>query len=122
VVALMVFVILGPLLAFHSQLEAVRREGMDELGSLGQRYASEFDRKWISGESDPSEPLLGSSDLQSLADFRAGFLVVADMQTVPFGLKNVLNLACVTLLPVAPLLLTLFSVEQLVERLLKVVF
>jgi hypothetical protein len=34
----------------------------------------------------------------------------------------VLQLAVITLLPVAPLLLTMFSVEQLLDRMLKVLF
>lgn len=37
-------------------------------------------------------------------------------------LRNVLQLAVITLLPVAPLLLTMFSVEQLLDRMLKVLF
>jgi hypothetical protein len=37
-------------------------------------------------------------------------------------LQTVRQLAVATLLPVAPLLLTMFSLEQLLERLLKVLF
>jgi hypothetical protein len=37
-------------------------------------------------------------------------------------LKNVLTLVAITLVPVAPLLLTTFSVEQILDRVLKAVF
>jgi hypothetical protein len=121
VVAVMLLVVLGPLLTFTPQLRRVRRRGLDECGILGHRYASEFERKWFHGGAPADEPLIGSADIQSLADFRNSFLVVKDMELVPFTAKNALSMALTTLLPVAPLLLTTFSVEQLVERLLKVI-
>ena len=37
-------------------------------------------------------------------------------------MRNVLELAVITLLPVAPLLLTTFSVEQLLDTVLRVLF
>jgi hypothetical protein len=121
-VALLVFLILGPLLVFTPKLRAVRYQGLEEYGSLGQRYAREFNVKWIRGGRPADEPLLGSPDIQSLADLRNGFLVVEGIQLVPFGMKNVALLAVTTLLPVAPLLLTTFSVEQLLDRVFTALF
>jgi hypothetical protein len=120
-VVLLVFLILGPMLIFLPRLRAVRRKGVLEYSRLGQRYAGEFHRKWASDGRPPDEPLLGSADIQSLADLRNAFTVVDGMQLTPFGLKNALNLAAYVLLPIAPLLLTMFSVEQLVDRMLKAV-
>jgi hypothetical protein len=119
-VAVMVFAILGPLLAFTPKLQQTRRLGMEECGALGQRYAAEFDHKWFRGGVSPGEPLIGSADIQSLADLRNSYLVVRDIELTPFTMKNVLSMAVTTLLPVAPLLLTMFSAEQLIERVLKV--
>ena len=120
-VVLMVFAILGPLLAFTPQLRAVRRRGMEEYGTLGQRYAREFRRKWIRGGHPADEALLGSADIQSLADLRNGFLVIEGIQWTPFAIKDVLTMAVIPLLPVAPLLLTTFSVEQLLDTVLRVI-
>lgn len=120
--AVLVFIILGPMLAFTPRLMAVRRMGMEEYSRLGQRYAREFGRKWIHSNRPPAEPLLGSADIQSLADLRNSFLVVKDMHVVPFGMRNAVALALAVLLPVSPLLLTTFSVEQILERVLKVLF
>jgi hypothetical protein len=120
--ALLVFVVLGPMFAFTPKLIATRREGLLRYGELGQRYAREFDRKWVRDSAPTDEPLLGSADIQSLADLRNSFLVVKDIKPVPFDMKNVVTLVVVTLLPVAPLLLTTFSVEQILERVLKVLF
>jgi hypothetical protein len=117
----MAFAILGPLLAFTPQLRRTRRKGLDECGVLGQRYAREFEEKWFRGGVPAGESLLGSADIQSLADLRNSVLVVRGLEYVPFTFKHVISLALTVLLPVAPLLLTTFSVEQLVDRLLKVV-
>jgi hypothetical protein len=121
-VVVMVFAVLGPLLAFAPRLRRTRRQGLEECGALGQRYAREFDDKWIRGGAPPGELLIGTADIQSLADLRNSFLVVRDIEFAPFTMKVVLSMAVTTLLPVAPLLLTMFSAEQLVERVLKVLF
>jgi hypothetical protein len=118
-VAVFVFMVLGPLIAFYPQLRATRREGMMAYGTLGQAYAREFNRKWLRGRLPGDEPLLGSADFQSLADLHNGFQVVRGIRLVPFTMKNVTSLAAILLLPVAPLVLTMISVEQLIDRLLK---
>jgi hypothetical protein len=48
-VALMVFAILGPMLVFGPKLEAAKRAGLREYGTLAQHYVREFDRKWLRG-------------------------------------------------------------------------
>ena len=95
---------------------------MEEYGNLGQEYVRQFENKWLGGGGHTDESLVGSPDIQSLADLRSSVMVIADMRTVPFSSKDVLGLAITTLLPVAPLLLTTFSVEQLAERMLKIIF
>jgi hypothetical protein len=120
-VAVFVLMVLGPLMVFYPQLRAARRQGMIEYGTLGQAYAREFDRKWLRGPLPGDEPFLGSADFQSLADLHNGFQVVRGIRLVPFTMKNVTSLAAILLLPVAPLVLTMFSVEQLIDRLLKTV-
>ncbi len=122
IVAVFVFIVLGPLVVFYPQLRAARRRGMMEYGTLGQSYAREFNAKWVRGPNPAGEPLLGSPDIQSLADLRNGFEVVQGIRLVPFTMKNVTSLAATMLLPVAPLLLTMISVEQLIDRLLKALF
>lgn len=120
-VALMVFVILGPLLVFSPQLDAAKGAGQREYGTLAQRYAHEFDRKWLRGGAPEDEPLIGSADIQSLADLGNSFDVVQGMRLAPFTWHTVLQLAATTLLPVLPLTLTMFSLQELLDRLLKVV-
>ena len=87
-VTVMVFAVLGPLLVFMRQLEAAKRAGLREYGALAQRYMREFDRKWLRGGAPPDEPLLGSADIQSLADMGNSFDVVKEMRWIPFTLSN----------------------------------
>ena len=44
------------------------------------------------------------------------------MRLVPFTKEAILQLAVMTLVPVAPLVLTMVSLEELLKRLLQVVF
>ena len=120
-VALMVFAILGPLLVFTPKLAATRSAGLREYGTLAQRYVREFDSKWLRGGAPTGEPLIGSADVQSLADLANSFDVVKGMSVVPFTMPTVLQLAVTTLIPVVPLMLTIISVEEFLMRILKIV-
>ena len=121
-VAAMLSVVLGPLLVFSPQLEAAKRKGLREHGILAQRYVREYDTKWLRGGAAPDEPLVGSADIQSLADLSNSFEVLREMRWVPFTMTAVLHLALTTLLPVLPLTLTMIPLEELLDRLLEVVF
>jgi hypothetical protein len=121
-VTVMLFAVLGPLLVFFPQLAAVKRAGLAEYGALAQRYVHAFDRKWVRAQAPGDEPLLGSADIQSLADVGNSFEVVKGMTVVPFTRQTMLQLAVTTLAPVAPLILTLIPLSELLNRLLKVVF
>ena len=74
-------------------------------------------------EQVPDEPLLGSADIQSLANLGTGYEVVTEMKVAPVTLHTVLQLTVFTLVPVAPLLLTIMPMEQLAQRsLFKLIF
>jgi len=64
---------------------------------------------------------VGSADIQSLADMANSFEVVRGMRVVPITRDTLVQLVVTTLLPVAPLLLTMISFEELLSRLVKVV-
>lgn len=120
--AVMVFAILGPLLVFSPQLAAAKRAGLREYGALAQRHAREFDDKWLRGGAPAEQPLVGSPDISSLADLGGSFEALDHMRSTPITVQTVLQLAVATLLPVLPLMLTMFSLEELIKRLLAIVF
>jgi hypothetical protein len=121
-VLVLVFMVLGPLLVFAPTLARVKRVGQREYGMLAQRYVREFDQKWLRGGAPADEPLVGSGDVQSLADLANSFEVVKGMRLVPFSIQTVVQLGVFTLAPVLPLVLTMISLDELVQRLMKVVF
>jgi hypothetical protein len=81
----------------------------------------DFDRKWLRRK-DNDEQLLGTSDIQSLADLGNSFAVVREMRAVPFAPDDVTRLLVATVLPMVPLLLTIMPLEQLVTQAIKIVF
>jgi hypothetical protein len=116
-VLLVLLAVLGPLLVFTPNLRSTRRRGIAEYGALGQRYAREFRQKWTCGGAAAEEALLGSADIQSLADLHNAYLVVQEIPILPIRTRNLVLPALSVLLPLAPLLLTTFSVEELFDRL-----
>lgn len=113
--------VFGPLLVFTPQLSRAKRRGLFEYGTLAERYVREFDGKWLRGGAQASEPLMGSADIQSLADMGNSFTVVRTMRLAPIGRDAVLELAACVLVPLMPLLLTVMPVEQLVKKLVGLV-
>lgn len=68
------------------------------------------------------QTLTGSGDISAFADPGGSFAIVAGMRRAPFTGSTALQLVVITLLPVAPLLLTLFSSEELLTTLRQAVF
>ncbi len=120
--AAIIFIVLGPLLVFAPQLALAKQTGLFEFGALAQDYVRKFDQKWLRGEAPAGEPLLGSADLQSLADLSNSFAIVRGMTPMPFTKATMLQLVAITLLPFAPLVLTMIPLADLLERLWKALF
>ena len=121
-VIFLLFVVFGPLLLFSPQLSRTKRRGLLEYGAFAEDYVRQFDTKWLRGARPESESLLGSGDIQSLADLANSFGVVRSMRVTPVSKEAVLQLTAAVLLPVAPLLLTTMPMEELLRKLLGLVF
>jgi hypothetical protein len=121
-VILMVILVVGPLLVFAPQLAAARRTGLREYGTLAQRYVRDFDAKWVRGGVAADEPMLGSGDIQSLADLGNSYSIIQDMRIVPVTKQAMLQLGAATLAPITPLLLTLMPLEELLQKLFGILF
>ena len=105
-----------PLLFFAGPLAVARRKGLKEYGTLAQRYVQAFRGRWVSPVMQEGEAILGSADVQSLADLSTAYTVVREMQTIPVSLRQALQLLAVAAVPLAPLLLTQFSLATLIEK------
>jgi hypothetical protein len=125
IAALVVFLLgvtFGPLLVFAPQLAEAKRTGNREYGALAERYVREFDIKWLRGGAPADEALVGSGDIQSLADLANSFEVVRTMRIAPVTTEALLRLVAATLAPLVPLALTMMSLEDLLKQLLGLVF
>lgn len=120
-VLLSLLLFLGPLLVFSQKLYQLKRQGLFEYGKLAAEYTRSFDQKWIR-ESRHDEPILGSSDIQSLADLANSYEIVRKIKLVPFGRETVLALAAAAVLPMFPLLLTVIPLDEIIMRILTVLF
>jgi len=117
-----VLVIFGLLMMFTRRLERTKRKGSAEYGLLANQYLDGFEEKWIRGGTAETSALLGSADIQSLAGMGNAYSMVRQMRLVPFSTVDITRLAATTAAPLAPLLLTMFSVADVVKLLVKVVF
>ena len=99
-----------------------KRKGLADYGLLAQRYVEGFEQKWVVRDPQPPEDLLGTGDIQSLADLGNSYALVREMRSIPFGTEDIVRLAAVTAAPLVPLLLTILSPEQLITEIIKVVF
>ncbi len=117
VVIFMLCLFLLPLLVFTPQLARAKRAGLREYGTLAEKYGRAFDTKWLRGQAG-EEPLLGSSDIQSLADLGNSVAVVASMRISLVTRDAIILLSALTIAPVIPLLLTLMPLEDLLKKLL----
>ena len=114
--------VLAPLFFFVTHLAGAKRTGLREYGLVASRYVADFRRKWIEGHSAKDESLVGTADIQSLADLSNSFEVVREMRLVPIGRATVLRLAVLMVLPLLPLVLTMIPLEQLIDRALGAFF
>ena len=114
---LMELICLGPLLIFVPLLARTRREGLRQYSLLADTYNRAFEQKWVTGQAPPNEPLLGSADIQSLADLGNSFGMIREMKPVPFSRQQILQIAVIASLPGLPLIFLVMPVGELLKLL-----
>jgi hypothetical protein len=107
----------APLLVFVPKLVVTRARGLDAHAELASRYVDAFSQKWL-GATAPAEPLLGTPDLQSMADLANGFGVVDSMRVMPVSSRLVFMLGMAALLPMLPLALFVYPAAELAQKVL----
>ena len=113
-------VLIAPLALFASVLAHTKRIGLLQYATLATAYTSAFHKKWIDPGNSGDEPLLGTGDIQSLADLGNSFKIIEDMRPLPIDLRTLLHLAVAAVLPLTPLLLAVMPLKQLLGLLVKV--
>ena len=107
---------LAPLAFFFPAMLQTALFGQLGYGAFAMRYVEEFRTKWLQGS---SEPVVGSRDVQALADLARANDVARSMGMLPVSIKAIVRFAIVIALPFAPLVLTKVPLNELLSRVLK---
>ena len=121
-VGLGMLLLMGPLLVFAPKILAAQRQGLREYGAFTAEYMREFDRRWLRSGDRDGVALLGTGDIQSLADIGNAFSVIREMKPVIFSRTMLVQLAAATLIPFLPLVFTMIPLEQLLDRVIGAIF
>ena len=122
ILVLVELIVLGPLLVFTPTLIRTRLDGLRAYSLLVARYNRAFHKKWVEEAAAADESLLGSSDIQSLADLGTSFESLRGMKTVPFSQLVIIQIAVITSLPCLPLFLLVMPISKILNLLTKAVF
>jgi hypothetical protein len=117
VITILIFAI--PLLVVTPRLMLTKRKSLHRYGALGNLYVQEFDAKWIRGILPEQEPLLGTGDIQSLADLYNSFSVVREMKVVLIDRRVLIGLALPAVFPLVPLIVIATPADQIVKAVMK---
>jgi hypothetical protein len=98
-----------------------RRAGLRKYSKLGNQYTESFEQKWIGTGEPPSETLLGTSDIQSLADLRNSYQIIEQMAIAPITKRLTLHLAVLAGAPFIPIIIFGTPTAELVREIVKMV-
>jgi hypothetical protein len=120
--ALSVMAGLFPLTLLAPKMAKVRRAGLREYGKFGNLYTESFDLKWVHPTEPPPEPLLGTGDIQSLADLGNSYAIIEEMSIAPITKMLTVQLAVQAGVPLIPVIILGTPTTELVNAILKMVF
>ena len=115
-IGMMVLFVLFPLMVFSDRMGAAKNRSRDDYARLATHGVREFDGKWITPvlEREQSRPTLG--------EVRGAAAAVEAMRIIPFDKRAVVNLIVITAAPISPLILTVIPLEEVIARLIKIIF
>jgi len=114
--------LIAPLLFFIHPLLETKQRALLEYGTLAATYTREFEAKWLRAAPPQDHAILGTADIQSLADLGTSFGLVRDMTILPISKAQILWIAASAALPFVPLLLIEFPLDQLIIDSFRTVF
>jgi hypothetical protein len=117
--AVSLVVAFAPLLLFTPRLFRAQRKTLLVYHPFALDYVRRFHRKWIEGS---DEDVLGSPDIQSLADLDNSYQIIQQTGMFVFGSRKLVELWLAAIVPLLPLVLTVVPVEQLMRRIASAAF
>jgi hypothetical protein len=119
VIALAVFA--APMLLFLPNLLKLKQRGLMEYGTFGSEYTQAFHRRWVAKTAPTEEPLLGTGDIQSLADLGNSFEIIKKMNMLPVAFSDFIAFVLPGLIPALPLAATVMPLGEILKSLLKLI-
>ena len=106
--------LIAPLTFFMPKLIDVKQRALLEYGTLAAHYTRAFAAKWLRTDPPPDEPILGSADIQSLADLGNSFNLIRNVSPLPIAMSQIIMLIVAAALPFVPLILLVVPLDQLI--------
>jgi hypothetical protein len=116
---LVIMVFAAPVMVFAPKLLRLKQDGLSRYGRLASRYTQQFESKWVEGINASEEPLLGTADIQSLADLGNSYEQIRKMRVVPIALSDFIAMALPGAIPVLPLAATVMPVSEILKGILR---
>ena len=98
------------------KLVRLREGALLEYGQLANEYCRLLEQRWLHDGAADSESLLGTSDIQSLADLQNTVSAVRAMRVVPIDKAVVGACALATCLPLLNLLDLIWPLEDFIRK------
>jgi len=109
----------GPLIVFIPKLLGLKYQGLLRYGILASSYTQQFDSKWVDGTNTAKEPILGTGDIQSLADLGNSYELVRKMRIIPIEASDFIVIALLGVIPALPLAATVMPVGDILQGILR---
>lgn len=121
---------LFPLFFFTKKLSNLKVKGILDYGILAHKYGKMFETKWIytkdrgkntdeiTDDENNKEPLLGTGDIQSLADLGGSFERIEEIRLVPFNIKSAILMLLLIAFPFLPLATLIVPLPDILKGLM----
>jgi len=113
--ALFLIFFLAPLLVFSPRLMSIRVNDLRRHGALASAAARSFTSRWIDVGDKDAQELLGSSQIDALANLATTYATIKRTRIAPIDLITALSIVFATLGPMVPLVLTVYTPIEIFE-------
>ncbi len=108
-IALFLIFFLAPLLVFSPRLMSIRVNDLRRHSALASAAARSFTSRWIDVGDKDAQELLGSSQIDALANLATTYANIKRTRLAPIDLITILSIISTTLGPMLPLVLTVYT-------------
>jgi hypothetical protein len=113
------FLFMLPLMFFITKLIKVKLKGILDYGVVAHKYTNAFDDRWVKGINPENEQLLGTGDIQSLADLFNSYQIVEKMRMIPIDARQIIAIILIITIPFLPLITFVIPPKEILQSLIK---